>query len=247
MLLLRGCRTICGNRLGASRLLQTAPLLRITQHTESVSGESKHSTYVCPKFNDSIGRENQDASAKPLLRLRSLYDDILTTFLPKGYPNSVSEGYAQYAAYHFLSILFTSSSGVLSMQALLYGVGLGAGSIPMAAALNWVIKDGLGQLGGVLFASMVNNKFDVDPKRWRFIASLAMECSSLIEFMTPIFPQYFLPIASVANIGKNISFLAASASRAAINNSFAVNENLADVTARSGSQSIFGSTLGTGI
>ena len=34
------------------------------------------------------------------------------------------------------------------MQALLYAIGLGAGAIPMAAALNWVIKDGLGQLGG---------------------------------------------------------------------------------------------------
>jgi len=32
------------------------------------------------------------------------------------------------------------------MQSLLYAVGLGAGSIPMAAALNWVLKDGLGQV-----------------------------------------------------------------------------------------------------
>jgi hypothetical protein len=39
-------------------------------------------------------------------------------------------------------------AAVLSMQALLYAVGLGAGSIPVAAALNWVMKDGLGQLGG---------------------------------------------------------------------------------------------------
>lgn len=41
---------------------------------------------------------------------------------------------------------------VFSTQALLYAVGLGSGSIPLAAGLNWVIKDGLGQLGGVLFA-----------------------------------------------------------------------------------------------
>ena len=40
------------------------------------------------------------------------------------------------------------------MQALLHAVGLGDGAIPMAAALNWVIKDGVGQLGGVLFASV---------------------------------------------------------------------------------------------
>lgn len=34
-------------------------------------------------------------------------------------------------------------------------MGLGAGSIPMAAALNWVLKDGLGQLGGMAFTALV--------------------------------------------------------------------------------------------
>ena len=41
---------------------------------------------------------------------------------------------------------------MLSTQALLYSVGLGAGAIPTAAAVNWVLKDGLGQLGGVVRA-----------------------------------------------------------------------------------------------
>ena len=34
-----------------------------------------------------------------------------------------------------------------------FAMGLGAGSIPMAAALNWVLKDGLGQLGGMAFTA----------------------------------------------------------------------------------------------
>jgi Vitamin B6 photo-protection and homoeostasis len=46
-------------------------------------------------------------------------------------------------------------------------------------------------------------------------------------------------------VGKNISFLAASASRAAIHKTFAVHENLADITAKTGSQCILGSMLGT--
>ena len=33
------------------------------------------------------------------------------------------------------------------MQALLFAVGVGAStSIPLAAAINWVLKDGLGQV-----------------------------------------------------------------------------------------------------
>lgn len=45
-------------------------------------------------------------------------------------------------------------------------MGLGAGAIPLAATLNWVIKDGLGQVGGVAFSSLVNTRFDANPKLW---------------------------------------------------------------------------------
>ena len=34
-----------------------------------------------------------------------------------------------------------------------FAAGMGAGAIPMAAALNWVLKDGLGQLGGMAFTA----------------------------------------------------------------------------------------------
>jgi hypothetical protein len=218
--------------------------VRITQKIGT--GDLKDVTYNCSGEHSSLKEAlhtNQVWSSYP----KRVYGDIVDNFVPKGYPHSVSAGYGRYATGHFISSIFSSAGGVLSMQALLNGVGLGAGAIPMAAALNWVIKDGLGQLGGVIFASLVNNKFDADPKKWRLIASVSMELSSLLEFMTPLCPQYFLPIASVANVGKNISFLAASASRAAIHNSFAANENLADVTGKAGSQSIFASTIGTGL
>eukprot|EP01033_Poteriospumella_lacustris_P011229 gene11229-7984_t len=64
---------------------------------------------------------------------------------------------------------------------------------------------------------------------------------------TAFFPQFFLPIAAVANMGKNISFLASSASRAAIHRSFAREENLADITAKTGSQNILSSLAGTSL
>jgi hypothetical protein len=74
-----------------------------------------------------------------------------------------------------------------------------------------------------------------------------MDASSFIELLTPLFPHLFLPLASIANVGKNISFLAASASRAAAHRAFATHENLADITAKVGSQSILASMLGTGL
>lgn len=120
----------------------------------------------------------------------------------------------------------------------------------MAGALNWVLKDGIGQLGGVWFASRMSQagsaKFDADPKKWRMVAALSLDAATLLEIVSPLVPSAMvLPIASVANIGKNIGFLTASASRAALHQSLAIRGNLADVTAKSGSQSLAAGLLGT--
>lgn len=48
--------------------------------------------------------------------------------------------------WQFVHLTAGTASGVLSMQALLYAIGLGAGALPLAAAINWVLKDGLGQV-----------------------------------------------------------------------------------------------------
>jgi hypothetical protein len=97
-------------------------------------------------------------------RLRDLPLIIENLFLPRDWNTSTSKDYLPYVKWQFLANVASSACGVLSMQSLLYAIGLESGAIPMAAALNWVIKDGLGQFGGVLFASMVNHRYDADPK-----------------------------------------------------------------------------------
>jgi hypothetical protein len=176
-----------------------------------------------------------------------LPSNAVATFFPAGYPGSVKEGYLQYVQLSVAGAVASSAGSVLSMQALLHAVGLGSGAIPMAAALNWVIKDGIGQLGGVIFAATVNTKFDGDPKRWRMVSSLALDTACMLELLAPAVPALFIPMAATANFGKNVSWLAASASRAAIHNSFAVSTNLADITAKTGSQNIAASLAGTAL
>lgn len=172
---------------------------------------------------------------------------VLRHVLPQGYPASVAPSYSQYAAWSAVGSTASAAAGVLSMQALLHAVGAGAGAVPMAAALQWVVKDGLGQLGGVLFVSFVNTRFDSDAKRWRFVSATALEAATLLEVLTPAMPGLFLPLAALANVGKNISFLSASATRAGIHQALATSGNLADVTARAGSQSIAASLAGTSL
>ncbi|CBN75993.1 conserved unknown protein [Ectocarpus siliculosus] len=171
---------------------------------------------------------------------------MLGLVLPSGFPASVHPPYMAYAGWQFTGMAASAAAGVMSTQALLYAMGLGAGALPLAATLNWVIKDGLGQLGGVAFSSLVSTRFDANPKLWRVVAAVSLDASMVLELLSPLAPAYFLPIASVANIGKNVSFLAASASRAAIHNVLSLKGNLADVTAKSGAQTILACMAGTG-
>ncbi|KAJ2664284.1 hypothetical protein IW148_002108 [Coemansia sp. RSA 1199] len=126
-------------------------------------------------------------------------------------------------------------------------MGLGAGALPLSAAINWVIKDGFGQFGGVIYATMVGQKFDSDPKHQRFWSSVWLQTATWLEMLTPLFPQFFLIIGSVANIGKNIAWLAMSATRASINKTFCTKENLGDVTAKCGSQATAAGLIGTAL
>lgn len=105
----------------------------------------------------------------------------------------------------------------------------------------------MGQLGGMLFASLVSTRFDMQPIRYRLLSAAVLDASVLLEILTPLVPALFLPLASLANIGKNIAWLGASASRAAIHRSFLKRENLADLTAKSGSQTILASLGGTAL
>ena len=116
-----------------------------------------------------------------------------------------------------------------------------------AAAYTWVLKDGLGQLGGILFAARYGTNFDEDIKKWRFMSILALNVSVYIEILTLKFPGSFLLLASLANIGKNICMLLSAASRASINMRFAKRNNMGDVAGKATSQFTASSLGGMGL
>jgi hypothetical protein len=224
-----------------------------TAHAEATSSYVAYAPGPGGRFTQLAGAAGGGASIRaageppPALGVRAaeLGRKLTSYLLPAGYPSTVAPAYARYAGWSFVAMAFSSAGGVLSMQSLLYAVGVGAGSVPLAAALNWVIKDGLGQLGGVLYAALVNTRFDSDPKRWRLVSALASDAATALEVCTPLFPGAFLPMAAVANIGKNVAWLSASATKAGLHQALAVGGNLADVTGKAGSQTIAASTLGT--
>ncbi|CAG8752376.1 3531_t:CDS:2, partial [Acaulospora morrowiae] len=133
---------------------------------------------------------------------------IIGSFMPKGYPDSVTGDYWGFAKWEFIRNVAGSVTGDFIVR---NGIGGEVDSCALkslshlAATLNWVIKDGLGQLGGVIYAAFINNRFDSEPKRHRFQATVAMQFSSLLELLVPLCPGLFLIVASISNIGKILS------------------------------------------
>jgi hypothetical protein len=101
-----------------------------------------------------------------------------------------------------------------------------------AAAFTFALKEGVGPLGGILFASRYGKNFDEDIKKWRFMSNVAFNLALYIECMTLAFPSSFLLLASLANACKNITFLLASASRSSINVRFAKANNMGDISGK---------------
>jgi hypothetical protein len=201
--------------------------------------------------------ETHASTSSPIdRRLQTLTKTTVSLLLPAQYPKSVAPGYLGFVTFCFSASVAGSAAMVLSTQTLLLAIGVVGHQAQdatvgiMAGAFNWVMKDFVGQLGGVLFASQMGQTraFDSDPKRWRMLAAMALDAATLMEILSPLCPSsLILPVASVANIGKNIGFLTASASRAALHQSVAITGNLGDVTAKAGSQAIMASLIGTSV
>ena len=164
-------------------------------------------------------------------------------FLPSA--ESVTEDYWEYARFRFYQRAASSCITVFATQQMLQAIGLGATRrLPAAAAVNWVLKDGLGRLGKLSVATNFGREFDSDVKRFRFTSSVVYDCASLVEMLTPFFPKRFLLLATVANIGKSVGITTANVVRAPIQRSFALEENLAEITAKTSAQQVLADNLG---
>lgn len=172
-------------------------------------------------------------------------DRVKRWAFPVGYPASVGPGFVEYTRWRLSAFFFGGAVGVFSTQGLLLAVGVGRQSAaPLAAALQWVIRDGMGRAGRMLF-SQVGNGFDAETKQYRFMAAFVLNLSCALESVTPAVPHLFLPLACVANMAKGASTVAAASTRSAIYKSFMRRENLGDITAKQETVGVTGDLMGT--
>ncbi|KAE8702823.1 Protein root UVB sensitive 1 [Hibiscus syriacus] len=168
---------------------------------------------------------------------------VMRLLLPEGFPDSVTSDYLDYALWRGVQGVASQISGVLATQALLYAVGLGKGAIPTAAAINWVLKDGIGYLSKIML-SKYGRHFDVNPKGWRLFADLLENAAFGLEILTPVFPHLFVLIGAVAGAGRSAATLIQAATRSCFCAGFAAQRNFAEVIAKGEAQGMVSKSIG---
>ena len=78
-------------------------------------------------------------------RSKSLATELKSIFLPVGYPDSVRPEYLRFQAFDTLQAACSYLRSILTTSAILRAAGVGEDQAsPMAAAVAWVLRDGVG-------------------------------------------------------------------------------------------------------
>jgi hypothetical protein len=152
-------------------------------------------------------------------------------------PHGVTNNYYTFMQWRILQRFVNANLHVFGTQSLLLSLTSGRGLV-QSAALNWVLKDALGKIVRMLWASKMGRRFDSDAKRWRFRSSLVYALGNALEIVTFLVPHLFLICATLANCCKQVSMLTSSSTRTAIYTSFrdGSRDNIGDITAKGEAQ-----------
>ncbi|KAL2569793.1 hypothetical protein AAZV13_18G149500 [Glycine max] len=175
-------------------------------------------------------------SYSPDESLSWLPDTIKDFILPAGFPGSVSDDYLDYMLLQFPTNVTGWICHTLVTSSLLKAVGIGSFSgtsaTASASAIRWVSKDGIGAVGRLCLGGRFGSLFDDDPKQWRMYADFIGSAGSIFYLTTQVYPDYFLPLASLGNLTKAVARGLKDPSFCVIQNHFAISGNLGEVAAK---------------
>ncbi|KAJ8681308.1 hypothetical protein QAD02_017095 [Eretmocerus hayati] len=158
-------------------------------------------------------------------------------FLPQGFPGSVHKDYVSYQIWDTLQAFASTINGTLTTHSIMKGVGVGESTAtPLAAAITWVLKDGTGMVGRIIFAWWQGNNLDSQCKKWRLFADILNDTAMTIEVVVPYMSSYSSYILCLTTGMKAIVGMAGGATRTAIMQHHAISDNMADVSAKEHSQ-----------
>ncbi|KAL3511049.1 hypothetical protein ACH5RR_030450 [Cinchona calisaya] len=170
---------------------------------------------------------------------------VLQAFVPEGFPDSVTLDYAPFQVWDSLQGLSTYVRTMLSTQALLSAIGVGEKSATViGATFQWFLRDLTGMLGGILFTFYQGSNLDSNAKMWRLVADLMNDLGMLMDLLSPLFPSAFSFILCLGSLSRSFTGVASGATRAALTQHFALQNNAADISAKEGSQETVATMMG---
>ncbi|CAM9875912.1 unnamed protein product, partial [Phaeothamnion confervicola] len=152
---------------------------------------------------------------------------------------SVREEYATYQFWDTVQALCSYLRGVLSTAAVLDAAGVGeGGASALAAAVVWVLRDGFGMAGSLIFAWAVGGRMDADIKAWRLFADVINDVGLMLDMLAPVaaFRQHLAIVSSLGTVCKAMCGVAAGCTKASITAHLALRANTADVSAKESAQ-----------
>ncbi|KAL4574329.1 hypothetical protein LXL04_021158 [Taraxacum kok-saghyz] len=170
---------------------------------------------------------------------------FLEAFVPEGFPSSVTPDYIPFQTWDLLQGLSTYIRTMLSTQALLSAIGVGEKSATViGATFQWFLRDLTGMLGGVMFTFYQGSNLDSNAKMWRLVADLMNDLGMLMDLVSPLFPSAFIFIVCIGSLSRSFTGVASGATRAALTQHFALQNNAADISAKEGSQETVATMIG---
>ena len=128
-------------------------------------------------------------------------------------------------------------SGTLAQKAVLQGFGVGDATATAAAAtMTHLLRDATSKVGKIWFTWAQGSDLDNNAKQWRLVADILNDFAICVELMAPAFPLYFVALVCLASTCKAIVGVAGGATRYALTQHQARQNNIADVSAKDGSQ-----------
>ncbi|GJN14440.1 hypothetical protein PR202_gb01267 [Eleusine coracana subsp. coracana] len=101
----------------------------------------------------------------PLPPVEEIMSFIRSYVVPEGFPESVTPSYVPYMSWRALKHFFGGAMGVFTTRTLLNSLGVAQSRATSGAvAINWILKDGAGRVGKMIFARQ-GKKFDYDLKQ----------------------------------------------------------------------------------
>ncbi|XVE74344.1 hypothetical protein DITRI_Ditri12bG0009600 [Diplodiscus trichospermus] len=178
-------------------------------------------------------------------RFNHVWRRFLDAFVPEGFPGSVTPDYVPFQVWDSLQGLSTYVRMMLSTQALLSAIGVGEKSATIiGATFQWFLRDLTGMLGGILFTFYQGSNLDSNAKMWRLVADLMNDLGMLMDLLSPLFPAAFIFIVCLGSLSRSFTGVASGATRAALTQHFALQNNAADISAKEGSQETMATMVG---